>query len=147
MFQMRASLILSTFLVSGLALAGPGPIEERQELMKETRDAAKVIGGMIKQERDFDSTVAMDALKVWQKTAAEVADLFPEGSAIGHDTEAKVTIWSDRAGFDEKLAEFASTTDAAIAAKPQSLDALKASAGPVFKTCKGCHEGYRVEKD
>jgi len=36
--------------------------------------------------------------------------------------------------------------DAAIAAKPDSLEALNAAAGPVFKTCKGCHEGYRVEK-
>ena len=37
--------------------------------------------------------------------------------------------------------------DAAIAAKPDSLEELKKVAGPVFKTCKGCHEGYRVDKE
>ena len=25
--------------------------------------------------------------------------------------------------------------------------ALKEAAGPVFQSCKGCHEGYRVEKE
>jgi len=147
MIRIKATLLLLTMLVSGLVLAGPGPIEQRQNMMEDTRDAAKVIGGMIKQERDFDADEAMQALMVWQKTATEVGELFPDGSAVGHDTEAKVTIWSDREGFDDKLAEFSSTVEAAIAAKPDSLDALKAAAGPVFKTCKGCHEGYRVEKD
>lgn len=147
MIRRKAALLLFTMLASSLVFAGPGPIEERQKLMEDTRDAAKVIGGMVKQERDFDANEAMEALKVWQITAAEVGELFPEGSAIGHDTEAKVTIWSDREGFDDKLAEFSSTVDAAIAAKPANLDALKAAAGPVFKSCKGCHEGYRVEKD
>ena len=147
MIRIKATLLLLTMLVSGLVLAGPGPIEQRQNMMEDTRDAAKVIGGMIKQERDFDADEAMQALMVWQKTATEVGELFPDGSAVGHDTEAKVTIWSDREGFDDKLAEFSSTVEAAIAAKPDSLDALKAAAGPVFKSCKGCHEGYRVEKD
>jgi len=147
MIRIKASILLSTLLISSFAFAGSGPIEERQNLMEETRDAAKVIGGMVKQEREFDADEAMLAFEVWQRTAAEVGDLFPEGSAVGHDTEAKVTIWSDRAGFDQKLSEFASAVDAAIAANPDNLEALKAAAGPVFKTCKGCHEGYRVEKD
>jgi cytochrome c556 len=37
--------------------------------------------------------------------------------------------------------------DAAITGAPDNLEALKAAAGPVFQTCKGCHEGYRVEKE
>lgn len=147
MIRSKISFLLLTLFASNVVLAGPGPIEQRQDLMEDTRDAAKVIGGMLKQERDFDADEAMQAFKVWQITAAEVGELFPEGSAVGHDTEAKVTIWSDRDGFDDKLAEFSSTVDAAIAAKPDNLEALKAVASPVFKSCKGCHEGYRVEKD
>jgi cytochrome c556 len=146
MIRMTASLFLSTLLVSGLAFAGSGPIETRQGLMEDTRDAAKVIGGMLKEKVPFDATAAMEALKVWQTTATQAGDLFPEGSGVGHDTEAKVTIWTDRAGFDEKMADFASAVEAAIAVNPNSLDALKPVAGAVFKACKGCHEGYRVEK-
>jgi cytochrome c556 len=147
MIRINATLVLLTLLVSGAAIAGTGPIEERQNLMEATRDAAKVIGGMVKGEKPFDAAEAMDALKVWQNMAAEAGELFPEGSETGHDTEAKATIWSDRAGFEDKLAEFGERVEAAIAANPDSQDALKAVAGPVFNSCKGCHEGYRVEKD
>lgn len=147
MTRLKVPFVLSALLISSIALAGPSPIEERQDLMEGARDAAKVIGGMLKQERAFDAGEAMQSLQVWQKTAAEVGGLFPEGSGTGFDTEAKVTIWSDRDGFEEKLSEFASSVDTAIAANPDNLEALKAAASPVFQACKGCHEGYRVEKD
>jgi len=88
----------------------------------------------------------MAALETWKKTATQAGELFPEGSDSGHDTEAKATIWTDRDGFNAKLNEFSTQVDAAIAANPDSLEALNAAAGPVFKACKGCHEGYRVEK-
>ncbi|MCW8925456.1 MAG: cytochrome c, partial [Xanthomonadales bacterium] len=73
--------------------------------------------------------------------------LFPEGSGVGHDTEAKVTIWTDRAGFESELDDFATRVEAAVAASPDNLEALKAATGPVFQACKSCHEGYRVEKE
>jgi len=140
------SAILLALFISGVALAGSDPILKSQQLMEDTRDAAKVIGGMLKQQLPFDAEAAMAAFKVWKITATEAGDLFPDGSGTGHDTEAKVTIWTDRDGFNEKIADFNTAVDAAIAAKPDSLEALNAAAGPVFKTCKGCHEGYRVEK-
>jgi len=145
----RIALLTTLFVLifSNLLYAGTDPIHARQELMEETRDAAKVIGGMLRQQREFDAAAAMEAFEVWRKTAAKAGDLFPDGSGVGHDTEAKITIWTDRAGFDEKMADFGAKVDAAIAASPDSLEALNAAAGPVFKTCKACHEGYRVEKD
>jgi len=134
-------------MFSSVAIAGDDPIEARQNLMDANKDAAKVIGGMLKEERPFDAKAAMEALQTWKKSATEAGDLFPEGSDTGHDTEAKATIWTDRAGFDADMEEFNAKVDAAIAANPDSLDALNAAAGPVFKTCKSCHEDYRVEKD
>lgn len=147
MSRIFVSTILSSVFIASVAFAGSDPIEKRQHLMEETRDAAKVIGGMLKGKAEFDAEAAMAALKTWKNTATEAGDLFPEGSETGHDTEAKSTIWSDRAGFDEKMADFNTAVDAAIAAKPDSLEALKPVAGPIFNTCKGCHDGYRVEKD
>lgn len=147
MSRVLVSIILSTVFVASVAIAGSDPIKARQHLMEETRDGAKVIGGMLKGEKPFDAEAAMAALNTWKTTATEAGDLFPEGSETGHDTEAKSTIWSDREGFDEKMAIFNTQVDAAIAANPDSLDALKAAAGPVFKACKGCHDGYRVEKE
>lgn len=147
MTKVNISVFLSSLIIAGAVFAGPDPIKQRHELMEETRDAAKVIGAMLKQEKPFDAAAAMGALMVWKKTAEETGDLFPEGSEKGYDTEAKETIWTDRAGFEKVLAEFGEKVDAAIAAKPDSLEALKATAGPVFQSCKNCHEGYRVEKD
>lgn len=146
MSRIIISTILLALFVSSVALAGSDPILKRQQLMEDTRDAAKVVGGMLKEQQPFDATAAMQALKTWKKTATEAGSLFPEGSERGRNTEAKATIWSDRDGFNAAMADFSTAVDAAIAAKPDSLDALKAAAGPVFKTCKGCHEGYRVEK-
>lgn len=147
MSRTLVSIILISIFAAGTAVAGSDPIKARQHLMEETRDAAKVIGGMVKGEKPFDAEAAMSALEVWKKTATEAGDLFPEGSETGHDTEAKSTIWTDRAGFDEKMATFNTKVDEAIAANPDSVEALKAVAGPVFQSCKGCHDGYRVEKD
>jgi cytochrome c556 len=140
-------LTLSSLFVVSVAVAGSDPILERQDLMEQTRDAAKVIGGMLREEQPFDAEAAMAALQAWKKTATTAGDLFPEGSETGHDTEAKATIWTDRAGFDAKLGDFNARVDEAIAANPDSLEALNAAAGPVFKACKACHEGYRVEKE
>lgn len=146
MIRMTAVFILSALLAS-VAIAGSDPILERQGLMEDTKDAAKVIGDMLRKNEDFSAHKAMKALEVWQKTANEAGNLFPDGSDVGHDTEAKATVWTDRAGFDLKMIEFGKKVDAAIAAKPASLEELKKVAGPVFETCKGCHEGYRVDKD
>ena len=146
MIRMTASFTLSALLAS-VAFAGSDPIEERQQLMSDTRDAAKVVGGMLKQTEAFDAEAAMDALMVWQKTAATAGDLFPEGSEVGHDTEAKATVWTDREGFDMKMATFSEKVDAAIAAEPSTLGELGKVAGPIFDACKDCHEGYRVEKE
>jgi cytochrome c556 len=147
MFRILISSALVLLLGTGGAFADSDPILERQKLMEDTRDAAKVIGGMMKGAEPFDAEAAMGAFKVWKNTAETAGDLFPEGSGVGHDTEAKVTIWTDRAGFEAQLADFNSAVDAAIAANPDSLEDLKTAAGPVFNACKNCHEGYRVEKE
>ena len=147
MSRIFVSILMSSVFITGVALAGSDPIKARQHLMEDTRDAAKVVGGMLKGEQPFDADAAMAAFETWKKTATEAGELFPEGSETGHDTEAKSSIWSDRDGFNEKMANFDTQVDAAIAANPDSLEALKAAAGPVFKACKACHDGYRVEKE
>lgn len=147
MLRISVSMLLPLLLVANIAVAGSDPILARQHLMEDTRDAAKVIGGMLKREQPFDAEAAMTAFNVWKKTATEAGDLFPEGSETGHETEAKSAIWTDRDGFNEKMANFDTQVDAAISANPDSLEALNNAAGPVFKACKACHEEYRLEKE
>ena len=135
-----------SFAVSS-ALAQESPQEQRHELMEGVKEAADPIGAMMKGEAPFDAAVVMQSLKTFQEAPPVYITLFPEGTETGYDTEAKSTIWTDRAGFEAALRTFSDAVDAAIAAAPQDLESLNAAAGPVFKACKDCHEGYRVEKE
>ena len=53
-------------------------------------------------------------------------------------------IWSDRAGFDKAIAEFAA--DTAGAEKIMDLDGLKAAFGTATENCGSCHKAYRIKK-
>ncbi len=142
--------VIGMLLVATVAwpLMAEEPIQvQRHELMVGVGDAAKPLGGMLQGEVAFDAAVAMQSLETFQHSAEVFGAMFPEGSDSGHDTQALPAVWSDRAGFDAALADYSKAVDAAIAAAPQDLDALNAAAGPVFRTCKGCHETYRAEQD
>lgn len=138
---------LALWLLVPGAQASESVQEQRHELMESSKDAAKPVGAMLKGEQAFDAAIAMESFAVWEHVAATAGDLFPPGSDTGYDTEARDTIWTDREGFNAALDTFAKAVDGAIEAAPQDLEALNASAGPVFKACKGCHEDYRVEKE
>ncbi len=146
----RMVLVVSAFLLAvsaGPLAAGDSPQEKRHELMEKSKDAAKPVGGMLKGEVEFDAETAMASFKAWVEIAGQFGELFPEGTETGHGTEARKEIWTDRAGFEAELKKFSDAANAAVAANPQTLEELNAAAGPVFKTCKSCHEGYRVEEE
>jgi cytochrome c556 len=131
-------------LIASNALAGDSPQDTRHELMEGVRDAAKVLGAMLKGEQEFDNAAAMESLRVWQSGAARFGGLFPEGSQGGEAAEA---IWNDRAGFDAALAEWADAIDTAIAADPATLEEGKPVIGAAFSKCKNCHDDYRIESE
>ena len=145
MFRQISIFVALLVGVSLLAVAADDPIAQRQALMKDVRGGAKDIGGMLRGDAPFDADLAMQGLMAWRKAAQEFGDLFPDGTQTGGDTEALPSIWEDREGFEKALAAFGEATEAAIAADPQSLEALKGAAGPVFNKCKACHEDYRAE--
>ena len=139
--------ILALALPFSQAWASDSPQEIRHEIMEGVGDAAKPVGMMLKGEKEFDPGVALQSFQSWSLAAANFGDHFPEGSETGYDTEAKETIWTDRAGFNEHLVVFGDAANAALEARPQNLEDLKAAAGPVFKACKSCHEDYRIEDE
>lgn len=148
------SILKSRVLLAAITLAfttplfaGDSPQHERHELMEDVGEAAKPLGQMLKGERDFDADVAMASFETFDDASARFGELFPPGSETGEDTEAAPAIWEDRAGFDEALATWADAVDAAIAAKPQTLDETKPVAGEIFNSCKGCHDTYRIEDE
>ena len=109
-------------------------------------NANTALGRLDAAEADFDAAAALAALTTISEVAAKFGDYFPAGSETGMDTEAAPAIWSDRAGFDAKLAALKADADAAVAAAPADLDGLKAVFGPLTKNCGACHETYRLKK-
>ena len=145
--KIRLPLILAALAVASSVFADDDPRHERHELMEGVRDAAKPVGMMLRGEAEFDSEVLMQSLNVWKEAGAVFGGLFPEGSETGMDTEAAPAIWEDREGFDAALVKWQVAVDVAIEASPDTLEAAKPVVGPVFQTCKGCHDNYRISDE
>lgn len=140
-------LACALLAVVSVAVADDDPRHERHELMEGVRDAAKPVGKMLNGESEYDAEVVMTSLATFADAGKVFGDLFPEGTETGGGTEAAPAIWEDRAGFEEALAEWREATDAAIAAKPATLDEAKPVLGKVFGSCKNCHDTYRIEEE
>lgn len=145
--MMRFALLTLALLPLVAVADNHDPIAQRQALMEDTRDALRPLIGMTRGQVDFDADTVKNSLAVFATTAEEAPALFPVGSERGGDTEAKATIWSDRAGFDHAFNQFGEAVATAQAAGIQSLDQLQPQLQGVLKTCRDCHDGYRVEKD
>ena len=138
LFSCFAILLLS------VACSSDNVADDREELMKGVRHAAKPVGAMLKGEKEFDPDTLQESLTVFAEAADKLGSLVPEGSGGG---EASPAIWDDPDGFAAAIKEWQDSITAAIDADPQSLDA----AGPVMKlvmgNCKSCHEDYRIEDE
>ena len=145
--KLRTFMLAAMLTASTLAGAEGTPQLERHELMEGVGKAAKVIGAMFRGEAEYDAAAVQESLQTFQAAAGKFGDLFPEGSETGEGTEAAPAIWEDREGFNAALQDWADATAAAIAAAPATLDDAKPAVGPVFQTCKGCHDSYRIEEE
>ena len=81
------------------------------------------------------------------KWAAALPSMFPTGTgpdAIGEGTRAKAEIWTDRAGFEARAADYAAATARlrdAVAANDAALAQTEWAA--VRTSCGSCHDAYR----
>jgi cytochrome c556 len=103
------------------------------------------VAGMAQGKIPFDAKVAAQNAEVAAFMSALPFAGFGPGTDKG-DTKAKAEIWAEmdkfNAGAKKMQDEMAKLN---VAAKSGNLDAIKAAAGEVGKTCKGCHDDYRKE--
>lgn len=135
--------------IPAISIAADDPVAARKAVMQSVGAAAGLGGGMMKGEIGYTPAAGKAAIATLNAAAHTYGDLFPEGSDLAADTTAAPAIWDNRAGFNDELAKFASAAAAAMTAAgkegPADLDAFKAAIGPVFASCKSCHEGFRVK--
>ena len=79
--------------------------------------------------------------------AHAVPGMFPAGSGpeAGVPSNARAEIWSDRAGFEARAADYAAAADrlAELAAGDDAA-AFAAQWAVVRATCQACHDGYKA---
>ena len=151
--SLRRRLLAATLALSvscGLALAHSGAtgiVKQRMDAMKDIAAQMKLIGAMVKAERDYDAAAAAAAADVIVRHADAMLPLFPEGSTE-HPSEALTVIWSDWEGFSRSAVELAASATALsdIASDATSAADIRAAFAAVGKTCSSCHEGYRKPK-
>ena len=139
-----AGLALAVGVVTTSAFATDDPILTRKKLMQANGGAAGAISAIIKGEVPFNAAIVQSELRSLNAVAYAFGDYFPEGSDQG-DTRASPKIWEEMAEFQQYLADFQADTDAARAADPQDVEALKTAMGEIGQNCQQCHEEFRLE--
>jgi cytochrome c556 len=127
----------------GAGLAADNPADQRHEAMETVQESFKPLRAIAVKEAPFDAAVVKKNATTILEKLKEAHGLFPEGSG-GGDSRAKPEIWSDRAGFDQKMkdAQAAATAMAAVTEEAAFVPAMKSLGG----ACKGCHDKYRLPK-
>lgn len=128
-------------------MASADVIKDRQDKMEIVGKSMGIVGKMAKGQTDFDGEAALAAFVAMKDAAEGYETLFPEGSETGGETEAAPAIFTDRAGFEAKVADFKASLVKVTAAAPASVEALGASVGEVGQNCGVCHKAYRVKKN
>ncbi len=148
--RMTAFAALAIAAVSAAAVAhqgATGMVMQRMEAMKEISASMKTIAAMVKGEQPFDGAAVQAAAGVIAQHGKHMPHMFPEGT-LDKPTEALPVIWTrwdDFTGLARDmetgalaLAEAARTASAAQDIVPQL--------GEVGKSCKACHESFRLAK-
>jgi cytochrome c556 len=132
--------------VTSASFAADDPIVARKALMDSNHAAYDASKAMMDGTLSYSPIIAKAAIMTLNASAHSIGSFFPEGSGPG-ETTASPKIWEDMDGFNRKLQEYRSAVASAIeatgASGPEDLDAFKSAIGPVFSTCRSCHQVYR----
>lgn len=145
--HIKLAIVLGSFAVAaGGASAADDPVKARQNLMESVGKSTKAMARMVKGEVPFDAAQAKEAADTIAAVPAKYVTLFPEGSGEG-DTEAAPKIWSDMDGFKAEAMKLEAAAKDASAAAGKDEDAFKAAFVEMTKSCKSCHQDYRIKKE
>jgi cytochrome c556 len=144
----KTLIVASALSVVVASSAVAGPVEDRKELMKSVGKSVKLSVQMAKGDVPYDAAAAAAAMQTIHDVPDKFVKLFPQGSDKHPKTEASPKIWQDMNGFLAKAADLKAASAKTKAAASQGQQAFQAAVfGPLVKTCKGCHDAYRIKKN
>jgi cytochrome c556 len=149
-----AALLLGTAVASasgGKPVAAPAPadasgaIAGRQAAFRLSGALFGSIKGAIDRGDDVKTQAfAARAIAGWAKA---IPGMFPAGSDIA-PSGAAPTVWTDRAGFEAKAADYAAAAGKlADLAKAGDKAGFATQYAEVGKTCGACHSTYRKQEE
>lgn len=135
--------------VVSAATAAPKPEDEiryRQSVFNVIgRNFGGVLNGIAKGEVPYDQAAAVKAAQLVEVLHTLPYNSFGPGTDQGAPTKADPKIWQEPAKF-KTAAENTQRELAKLPEAAKSLDTLKAQVGVVGKTCKACHDDFRVKQ-
>lgn len=120
-------------------------VKSRQANFQDLGAAFKAINDELKAGRANSTTVEYSIKSVAQY-ANGIDTWFPDGSGpeLGVKMEAKAEIWEQPEAFEAEVEAFRAAVDGLVAASG-SPEAIPAAFGNTGKTCKSCHDKFRLE--
>ena len=130
----------------GLTACTNPDVKARQDIMKNYGDASKLMGDMVKAPDTFDIEVFKEQAAFLDSESKTPWSHFEDTKAVG---DAKPEVWSDNAGFLAETENFQKVTAELnmVAQNATTLAEVKPAFGAVGKSCKSCHDGYKVKDD
>ncbi|MEQ1600663.1 MAG: cytochrome c [Methylophilaceae bacterium] len=142
-------LVLGALLAGSLNVAyaaDPKPEEEvryRQSVFNVIGRSCALLGAFVKGEKPYDQAAAVKAANIVASLSTLPFGSFGPGTDVGtHKADPK--IWSDSGKFKQAAEDFQAEVKK-LPAAASSADTLKAQFGAVGKTCKACHDDFRVK--
>lgn len=137
----------------GGAAGAQAPQASAADVIKGRQGAMMLSGvamGSIKGAIDAGQPLASQrfATRSLSRWAHAVPGMFPAGSGpeAGVRTNARPEIWTDRAGFEARAADYAAAADRlAELAGGEDAAAFGAQWTAVRATCQACHDSYKAE--
>ena len=124
-------------------------IQVRHELMTSAALATKTAGAMLKKKMPYNPMTAELAMRTILSTAVTLDSFFPAASkpGKGSKSEASPKIWTDMEGFMKEAQMFKIAAGAAAKTAGKGEAEFKEGFLKVIKSCKSCHESYRIKKE
>ena len=157
-----ALLFLVVMVMVGQVMAHSGAmgvVKERMDAMTTLGDHAKAVGDMLKGKTAFELAAVETAAEAFITHGEQIPALFPDTneSRTGSKTEALPAIWEnweDFTALSTQLTEdsrvLATVASDLRAGKQNASDQSRAVRAAFFrasKSCSGCHERFRLDKD
>lgn len=126
-------------------------IEARKAHMQVVKYNMGILGAMAKGKREYDAGLA-DAVAKNLHAAATMNNMtmWPKGSdnsvaALAELTKSKPELWAEDSEVGAKHEAWVEASAVMADSAGLGLDSLKEAIGPLGKSCKGCHDAYKVK--